>query len=185
MAKGMKILPNGDVEFTTKSGVVLITDEGVILPDGSVLEPTDALPALTAAATDDLLPIHDVSADAAKKITVEQLKGYKSYVALLSQSGTAAPVATVLENTLGGTVVWTRGGVGDYVGTLVGAFPVSKTCCIVSPSYEDPTAGVVTLSLKRGSDDYVRLQIALNSEPLELSDLGPQTLLSVEIRVYP
>lgn len=143
------------------------------------------LSALTATASGDLLPIVDVSASETKKITVENLKGYKSYVALLTQSGTDAPVATVLENTLGGTVVWTRGGVGDYVGTLVGAFPASKTCCFVSPSYEDPTAGAVTLSLKRGSDDYVRLQIALNSESLEFSDLGAQTLLSVEIRVYP
>ena len=32
----------------------------------------------------------------------------KVYRALLSQTGTAAPTATVLENTLGGTVVWTR-----------------------------------------------------------------------------
>jgi hypothetical protein len=47
---------------------------------------------------------------------------YLVYTALLSQSGTNAPVATVLENTLGGTVVWTRVGAGDYFGTLAGAF---------------------------------------------------------------
>ncbi len=39
---------------------------------------------------------------------------YKVYTALLSQSGTDAPVANVLENTLGSEVVWTRSGVGAY-----------------------------------------------------------------------
>jgi len=52
---------------------------------------------------------------------------YLSYVALLTQSGTSAPVATVLENTLGGTPVWSRFGVGAYYVTLVGSFTANKT----------------------------------------------------------
>jgi hypothetical protein len=48
---------------------------------------------------------------------------YKVYTALLTQTGTDAPVATVLENTLGGTLVWTRNSDGDYTATLIGAFP--------------------------------------------------------------
>jgi hypothetical protein len=47
---------------------------------------------------------------------------YKVYTALLTQTGTTAPVAKVLENTLGGTLVWTRNGDGQYVATLAGAF---------------------------------------------------------------
>lgn len=47
---------------------------------------------------------------------------YKVYTALLTQTGTTAPVATVLENTLGGTLVWSRNDAGDYLGTLNGAF---------------------------------------------------------------
>lgn len=46
----------------------------------------------------------------------------KIYVALLSQTGTDAPVATVLKNTLGGTIVWTYSNFGRYIGTLAGAF---------------------------------------------------------------
>jgi hypothetical protein len=42
--------------------------------------------------------------------------GYKEYVALLSQTGTNAPVATVLSNTLG-SVAWSYEGVGLYYGT--------------------------------------------------------------------
>ena len=53
--------------------------------------------------------------------------GTKMYTALLSQSGTDAPVATVLQNTLGGTVVWTYFDFGVYQGTLSSAFPASKT----------------------------------------------------------
>lgn len=51
---------------------------------------------------------------------------YKKYVALLTQSGTDAPIATILENTIG-AIVWTRGSLGDYIGTLAGAFPQNKT----------------------------------------------------------
>lgn len=54
---------------------------------------------------------------------------YLVYTALLSQSGTDAPVATELQNTLGGEVVWTRTGVGLYVGTLAGAFPIGACIC--------------------------------------------------------
>ena len=53
--------------------------------------------------------------------------GVKVYRALLTQTGTDAPVATVLENTLGGTVVWTRGSLGVYTGTLANAFTADKT----------------------------------------------------------
>jgi hypothetical protein len=52
---------------------------------------------------------------------------YKVYTALLSQTGTNAPTATVLENTLGGTIVWSRTGNGVYNGTLTGAFASNKT----------------------------------------------------------
>jgi len=45
------------------------------------------------------------------------------YRAYLYQIGTFDPVATVLENTLGGTLVWTRDAVGEYLATLAGAFP--------------------------------------------------------------
>ena len=55
------------------------------------------------------------------------LNGVKVYRALLTQSGTSVPTVTVLENSLGGTVVWTRDSIGNYVGTLAGAFPSGKT----------------------------------------------------------
>ncbi len=46
----------------------------------------------------------------------------KVYIALLTQTGMDAPTATVLQNTLGGTVVWSRLSAGTYAMTLAGAF---------------------------------------------------------------
>lgn len=57
---------------------------------------------------------------------VPQAPKYKVYTALLSQSGTDAPVATVLENTLG-DIVWSYDALGTYTGTLLDAFTENKT----------------------------------------------------------
>jgi hypothetical protein len=62
-----------------------------------------------------------VVADASGNLSATTPQPLK-YIALLNQTSTNAPVATVNENTLGGTVVWTRSSTGVYVGTLSGAF---------------------------------------------------------------
>lgn len=71
---------------------------------------------------------------------------YKVYSALLTQSGTDAPVATVLENTLGGTPVFSYVGVGEYRLTLTGAFPQLKYFSLSPVSFfnSTPGDGVVT-----------------------------------------
>ena len=54
--------------------------------------------------------------------------GYTVYTALLNQAGTAAPVATTLQNTTGKTFVWTRQSAGNYTITASTAlFTVNKT----------------------------------------------------------
>ena len=58
--------------------------------------------------------------------SVGQVTAYKVYTALLTQTGTNAPVATVLENTIG-DIVWTRVDVGEYLATLSNAFTIGKT----------------------------------------------------------
>lgn len=47
---------------------------------------------------------------------------YKDYAVLVTQTGTTAPVDTVLENNLGETVVWTYSSLGTYIGTATGIF---------------------------------------------------------------
>lgn len=46
---------------------------------------------------------------------------YKVYTALLTQSGTDAPVAIVFENNLGGIPVWSRNGVGELQSNFSGS----------------------------------------------------------------
>ena len=62
------------------------------------------------------------------------------YKALLTQTGTADPVATVFENTLKTNIIWTRNSVGEYTGTLEGGtFDVGGTFILMSMStYSGP-----------------------------------------------
>ena len=63
---------------------------------------------------------------------VQGIRPYKVYTALLTQTGTNAPVATVLENTLGGTVTWSRTVPGGYFATLSDAFTTDKTTVLIT-----------------------------------------------------
>lgn len=112
--------------------------------------------------------------------------GVKRYVALLSQSGTDDPTAVELENTLGGTVVWTRDTVGVYSGTLAGAFPDPlKTAVIVAgraganPAY--------TTGAEVAPPDAIQLRTVTvsfgNEETIESDDVLQGTV--IDIRVYP
>ena len=68
---------------------------------------------------------------------------YKVYTALLTQSGEDDPVATVLENTLG-NIVWSRQNIGQYIGTLAGAFVVNKVVCPQFPALAFEGKGTFT-----------------------------------------
>jgi len=106
---------------------------------------------------------------------------YKVYTALLTQTGTDTPVATVLENTLGGTVVWIRDGVGSYSCVLSGAFLANKTwtSALYGGSAIAPKVGV---KLYRFDNNFVVLKVFNELEvALELQSEYP---ISVEIRVY-
>lgn len=104
---------------------------------------------------------------------------YARYVALLSQSGTDAPVATVLENTLGGTVVWTRADVGDYVGTLSGVFTGNKTFMLAAVNGETSSAAaIIPYTIGINSIGFYSMDAANNTV-----DLSGGAFF--EIRVYP
>lgn len=108
---------------------------------------------------------------------------YLVYTALLNQSGTNAPVATVLENTLGGTVVWTRTDVGTYVATLVGAFTENKTTTIQEVvNQNDIEANTINISgVRTGNNTY-----SLSSGAAGVGGLDDViNNYTIEIRVYP
>ena len=82
--------------------------------------------------------------------------GSKVYKALLTQSGTSAPVATVLVNTLSGTPVWSYDSSGYYLLTLTGEFLAGKTWTN-PPSFIYSWDG--NFKLTRESDNVIGLTI--------------------------
>lgn len=103
---------------------------------------------------------------------------YKVYTALVDQTGTNAPTVVVLENTLGGTIVWTRVAAGIYSGTLTGAFPLDKTFTIIGGNYLSP---LHFLRSVRNTDDIIGI-IVNNNAGTSVDNILKKT--SLEIRVY-
>ena len=69
--------------------------------------------------------------------------GYKVYTALLTQAGAAAPVATIMQNTLGGTIAWTKTGTGAYTATIADAlFTSNKTMVFINGGSATATANI-------------------------------------------
>lgn len=99
---------------------------------------------------------------------------YKVYTALLTQTGTDAPVATILENTLGGTIVWSRTSAGLYVGTLSSAFTSNKTAI-----FNSVTSGIILTANPTTS--------TIQLETRTVGNVNNDSLLigtTLEIRVY-
>lgn len=106
------------------------------------------------------------------------LSDTKTYMALISQSGASAPTVKVQTPNGIGTIVWTRVGAGNYLGTLSGAFTLDKTLCFIGNTQEE----VFVVSLRRASANTVEF-ITVNSAGV-MDDYG-LTDLSIQIIVYP
>lgn len=102
---------------------------------------------------------------------------YQIYRAILSQTGTSAPTAVVLENTLGGTVIWTRESAGYYRGTLTGKFLITKTFSKVNYDSQGTAQDVYG---GRETDNYV----SVNSLDLAGVNVDLVGSVSIEILVY-
>lgn len=122
---------------------------------------------------------------------IAQVRPYKVYTALLTQTDTNAPVATILENTLSEDVTWTRDDVGIYIASVPSLFPVDKTFLIctqqtnqTNPNYPG-TGGCYRADFSPYSDGRLLLQIVMD-DASGTSEFGDNTLYnhSVEIRVY-
>lgn len=68
------------------------------------------------------------------------LRVQAQYIALATQVGGAAPTAVIIANSIG-AVVYSRTGVGTYLGTLGAAFPAKRT------TFEEPILAVGSCSL--------------------------------------
>lgn len=100
------------------------------------------------------------------------------YAAIVTQTGTANPTATVLQNDLGGTVVWARSGVGVYSGTLTAAFPAGKVIVTLAHDYN----GAFQYFCSRADNNSIELlSTDFDTTPLDING-GTVTLY---ILVYP
>ena len=113
-----------------------------------------------------------------KETTPVDSRPYKVYTALLTQSGTNAPVATVLENTLGGNVVWSRGGKGYYIATSSGLFTIDKTGVFIEPSSNLAITGYFQVQ-----DKTINTVEITTADKIGTADNGLYKT-SIEIRVY-
>ena len=105
--------------------------------------------------------------------------GYTVYTALITQAGAAAPVATVLQNTTGGTIAWTRNSTGRYVATISGkTYTANKTAVLVTSGGNNDNilrpATIVTTAI-----DWYNIDSSDNA----VSDTIAATT-TVEIRIY-
>lgn len=132
----------------------------------------------------------DVTATAAE---VNALHGVKRYVALLTQSGTDAPVASVLENSLGAAMVWSRVAAGNYEGVVetspgagVGPLTLGKTGTLLAQNnngfqFEFAPGGSNTTTLSLNSYRIVIDGTDIVGEAVDSAILN----MMCEVVVYP
>ncbi len=165
------------VNYNAGTGVFfMVGSGGLLVNDTYSLRGLRGLQDFTANITD---------LDYVQKVYVDSLaRPYQVYTALLTQSGTDAPVATILENTLGGTITWTYNDDGLYLGTFSSTFTSNKVFCITASGNDSDPAGHgrVTKIQTSGTNEFW------------LSSFDPQSNLfqdgtlnntSIEIRIYP
>jgi len=157
---------DGTVVWTCTNTKALFTSSSNV--DISLYAPL-ASPALTGTPTAPTATAGTNTTQIATTAFVQTAIGnYKKYVALLSQSGTNAPTATVLENTLGGTVVWTRNSTGLYTGTLAGVFTANKTWTSITSTATGTVTGAVSTSVDTVTVATSSLDSALTNSAIEI-----------------
>ncbi len=121
------------------------------------------------------------------KLTIEELdnnfisvRPYSVYVAILNQSGANAPVATVLENTIG-EINWTYDSVGVYYGTLAeGEFDRTKT--FITCNASDNSNPYFMFAAVDESDSTRIIVETFDGSGPSYTELGDEGF--IEVRVY-
>ena len=140
-------------------------------------------PAIEEISGGDLILVSDSSKkNATKSATVNQLSAYivpySSYTALLTQTSTDAPVATVLSSNLTGTFTWARTDVGVYTLTASAAtFTESKTIVFLNPG-----SSVSLISAERTSDTVLTVKTFVPSSGAAVD--AAITNGAFEVRIY-
>jgi len=124
--------------------------------------------------------------DQTDAVNVRQLqmaaRPYKSYVALITQTGTSAPTAVELENTIG-AISFSYIITGNYRAVSAGLFTLNKTTCMIAQSNSQGTGLNYCYLLDSTSDED---SIVIQSKAVDM-DTGVDSRLMadvIEIRVY-
>ena len=122
----------------------------------------------------------DTIAKYVKKLSdrIDALSIFDSYVALLSQTDTNEPVATVVKNDLTAPIVWTRISAGVYHGTLVGAFASTKVVITLGSFNSSWDAKVKAYKL---NNDTIVLK---TGDSTDFIDDDVITNLPIDIKIY-
>ena len=107
----------------------------------------------------------------------------KRYKAILSQSGSNDPIATVLENTLGGDVIWTREDVGRYLCTVSNSVFTEKTIGVIH-AWGDDQITIKFGNIVRQNENYCYLTV-LDISGAFADNLGVGIGVPLTIEVYP
>jgi hypothetical protein len=110
-------------------------------------------------------------------VTTAKLE-YKEYVAIVSQTGTSAPTASVIANTIG-TVVWTYTSTGFYAADTSSLFTSGKTVIFI-----DNLASGASAITQAGWEDVGSCTVSTRTDAGALTN-GILANASVMIRVYP
>jgi hypothetical protein len=110
--------------------------------------------------------------------------GIKVYRAWITQTGTAAPAATVLENSLGATPTWARTGVGTYTVSTSSLFTSAKTLIRLTQSTSS-SGGFHMGSVEWASASQIILRTVDDVQIGGPTDAVLNDGSSIEILVYP
>lgn len=89
-----------------------------------------------------------------KSIVIQDIAaiGYRVYSASVTQVGTNAPTASILQNTLNCNITWTYISVGVYKGVSNGAFPVGRTLIYLGSNRGAGTTTIITTTTQTVND---------------------------------
>jgi len=104
--------------------------------------------------------------------------GYTVYTAALIQAGASAPVATILQNTTGGTFTWSYTSTGQSRITVSGiTLPANKVAIFLSSGSGDQgIGGIITTTTQINIDQFS----SGGGGPIDGMSAGT----SIEIRIY-
>jgi len=99
---------------------------------------------------------------------------FKEYTATIVQNTTSNPIATIVDNKLSGAITWVRNSVGEYDGTLTGAFASSLALNI------SPALGFIEII--KQSNDVIRIK-TYNTLGVLADDILKGNTISIRVKI--